>query len=266
MKKLFILLMLCVIPLIGQNVRTSRVTAGSTYGAVIKLTDKEIPLAVYMDSINTITTISFYVLVGDSAGIGTDSSKYMPLTLVGDTTAYSIPLTRLKYVPLNSSLFYSLFPNPNSPGNTNGTIYLLPKLGVVQSLTKVIKIRVGIGAMPTANDLTLTTGSTSSLTNYSHPPTHFLLTAGTDTVGGSTATSWVDTLTSTSDYYQTYSIIPDDDTLQISIVSGLFTTATVIMAGEPFNVTVDPLLNPKLYIRRYGTAGTVTYRIYGGGY
>jgi hypothetical protein len=263
-KLLFLIVLFSVFVAQGQDIRSSTVTAGSTYGSVLKLAKDEIPLAVYMDSVNTITSVSFYVLLGDSSG--TDSSDYMPLTLVGDTTVYSAPLTRLKYMPLNSSLFYSLFPNPSYAPAYRGAVYIRPKLAAAQSLNKVIKIRVGIDASPTSNDISISTSSSSSITNFSHPPTHFLVTTGTDTCGGSIATSWIDTLTSVSDYYQTWSIMPLNDTAQVSVVSGLFTTAQILLPYQVFTITVDPLLNPKFYVRRYGTDGTVTYQIYGGGY
>lgn len=101
---------------------------------------------------------------------------------------------------------------------------------------------------------------------YLHPPTHFLATTGTDTVGGAGTTSWIDTLTSTSSYYQTWSIMPLNDTAQVSVVSGTFTTAQILLPYQVFSITVDPTLNLNFYVRRYGTDGTVTYQIYGGGY
>jgi hypothetical protein len=144
MKKLVLLLLFLSIPVLAQDVLTSTVPAGATYGSVIKMYEGQALLGMYADSVNTITTVSFYVHLGDTTGIGTDSSKYMAVGSVSDTTIYSVALTKMKYMALNSVLFYSLMPGLYYPQ----TVYLLPKLGAAQKYNKIIKFKTGINIMP----------------------------------------------------------------------------------------------------------------------
>ena len=88
----------------------------------------------------------FIYLTGDTTGIGVkDSSKFYPLTLISDTTVYSVALTRKKFVPLISSLFYALFSNPNY---ASGEIWVMPMISSTQSKATIIKMRAGIEITP----------------------------------------------------------------------------------------------------------------------
>jgi hypothetical protein len=146
MKKLVLLLLFLSIPVLAQDVLTSTVPAGSQYGSAIRLYKGQVPLVIYTDSIGTVCTVSFYILTGDTTGIGVkDSSKFYPLTLISDTTVYSVALTRKKFVPLISSLFYALFSNPNY---ASGEIWVMPMISSTQSKATIIKMRAGIEITP----------------------------------------------------------------------------------------------------------------------
>ncbi|MHB8483276.1 MAG: hypothetical protein ACYDBV_11185 [Nitrospiria bacterium] len=144
MKKLLVLLLFLSIPLLAQDVLTSTIPAGSTYGSAIKLYKGESLLGVYADSLNTVTTLSFYIHIGDTTGVGTDSSKYMALGSVSDTAIYSVPLTKMKYVAFNTSLFYSLMPGIY----LSQAVFLIPKIANAQAYNKIIKFKAGLNIIP----------------------------------------------------------------------------------------------------------------------
>jgi len=142
-KKLFFFVCIIAVSIQAQQIQTSLITAGHTYGAAIKLAKGEIPTAVYFDSLSSNTTLSFYVLVGDTAG--KDTTDFLPLTKVDSTVQYSILVIDSAYQVLNYDVFYALAPDPYAyMSNYSGVIYLLPKIAAAQTYNVTAHIRTSV--------------------------------------------------------------------------------------------------------------------------
>ena len=74
-----------------------------------------------------------------------------------------------------------------------------------------------------------------------------------------TVSTETDSITFTAKFKQTFEVFAVDDTMQISL-DRTFTNARIVY---PWSVSgyynFNPVTFPKVYIKRYGTTGTVTY-------
>jgi len=116
-------------------------TGAGLTGGIIKLSDGEVPVACWLDTLTDLTNVRFEVILGDSSGYWNQSDQlWRWLTVVGDTTIYSLPLRDDRVAPLNSAVMNSLL--AGSSRWTQQNVYIRPLLTVQQDKPTTFYMRV----------------------------------------------------------------------------------------------------------------------------
>ena len=98
------------------------------------------PVAVWVDTLTTASTISFDVIFGDTAGYSTSSEQmWRTLAIKGGGANFAATLTDDKIIPLDPSIFMLIF-GQNVYRKQN--VYIRPFLSAKQNDIITIYIRV----------------------------------------------------------------------------------------------------------------------------
>lgn len=139
MKNILVLFFLLLTPIaLPQNTYIANLVDGDSVATPIKLSDREVPAAIFCDSLTSETIVSFYIWIGDTAG--TTISDWYPVTTNGTSTNYTATLASGKFTPLEPRSFYSTV---SSYGDMSASqkVWLWPIIRTAQTYDKRIKIR-----------------------------------------------------------------------------------------------------------------------------
>lgn len=122
------------------SVTVSTAGAGLT-GGIIRLSDNVVPVAVWVDTLTTASTIGFDIIFGDTAGYSTSSEQmWRTLSAKDDgSTDWSATLTDDKIIPLDPGIFMSLM---GKRAYINQVVWIRPFLSAKQTEVITIYIRV----------------------------------------------------------------------------------------------------------------------------
>jgi hypothetical protein len=123
----------------SQNFYTTTLTAADTVCAAIKLGFREIPAAIYTDSLTASSNVGFYVYFGDTTG--TDETDWYRVAS-SDSTWYGVGLKAKTFTPLNPAVFYGAISDPFMYMNKATQTWLFIVVSTAQTLDKYIKLKV----------------------------------------------------------------------------------------------------------------------------
>lgn len=144
MKNLLVILFVVIITTISfsQGVHTFTLAAGDTLTSVISLSDKEIPTALFCDSLTADATISFYLWFGDTTGVA--KSNWYQVTAAQTNTASTTTLTQKKYTPLTSTIFDAVKSYLYSTMTGSGKVWVMLDFAATQTNAKIIKMMAAV--------------------------------------------------------------------------------------------------------------------------